>query len=176
MAFIPHLARVNTAGQFVRRVATLSSILLEARPLIDRLVEARLLVKDRRPVHGEEVEVVEVAHEALLREWKDLNTALVEEREFLVAKGQLEQDVADWQETPDNEKKGALLTGNKLARARDWLIKRPQDLTADERNFIQASADAEAARRRWLRAAAGVAFVVIAAAAAGLWLKTRELQ
>ena len=174
MAFIPHLARVNPAGQFVRRVATLSEIPPEARPLIDRLAEARLLVKDRRTIGGEDVEVIEVAHEALLREWTDLNSALLEEREFLIAKGQLEQDVAEWQATAEDRKKGALLGGNKLARARDWLIQRPQDLTTDERRFIQASADAEATRRRWLRMAAASAFIVITAFAAYCWLKKTE--
>jgi hypothetical protein len=118
MAFIPHLARVNPAGQFVRRIATRAEIPPEARPLIDRLAEARLLIKDRRTFGGENVEVVEVAHEALLREWKALNDALLEEREFLVAKGQLEQDVSEYQKTPERRKKGALLAGNKLARAR----------------------------------------------------------
>jgi hypothetical protein len=146
-AFIPHLARVNQAGQFVRRIATRIEIPPEARPLVGRLGDARLLIKDRRKVGGEEVDVVEVAHEALLREWKDLNDALIEEREFLVAKGQLEQDVAEYKKTPDEQKKGALLAGNKLARARDWLVSRPQDLTAEERQFIRTSADAEQEER-----------------------------
>src|SRR5262249_1266401 len=97
----------------------------------------------------------------LLREWKDLNAALLEQREFLVLKGQLEQEVAEWQATPDKRKWGALLGGNKLARARDCLIERPQDLTADERRFIQASVEAEAARRRWLRMAAASGLIVI---------------
>src|SRR5262249_55239429 len=65
----------------------------------------------------------------------------------LVSKGQLEQDVAEYKKTPDEQKKGALLAGNKLARARDWLISRPQDLTAKERQFIRASADAEQEER-----------------------------
>jgi hypothetical protein len=78
MAFIPHLARVNAAGQFIRRIAARAEIPSEARPIIDCLTEARLLIKDRRTVGGEDVEVIEIAHEALLREWKDLNTALLE--------------------------------------------------------------------------------------------------
>ena len=157
-AFIPHLARVNSEGQFVRRIAAQTGIPPEARPLIKRLAEARLLIMDRRTVGGEEADVVEVAHEALLREWKDLNDSLVDEREFLVAKGQLEQDVLDYNETPEKRKKGALLGGNKLARAREWLIKRAQDLTADERQFIQASADAEQEEQeRRVRAAEALA-------------------
>lgn len=138
-AFIPHLAQVNAAGQFVRRVATRDEIPAEARPLVDRFAERRLLIKDRRSIAGKDVEVIEVAHEALLREWRELHEALLSEREFLVAKGQLEQDVADWRAAPDSSKEGALLSGNKLLRARDWLTARPQDLSADERGFIEAS-------------------------------------
>jgi len=64
-AFIPNLARVNPAGQFVRRIATRTEIPPEAQPIIDCLTEARLLIKDRRTVGGGEVEVIEVAHELL---------------------------------------------------------------------------------------------------------------
>jgi len=138
-AFIPHLAQVNAAGQFVRRVATRDEIPAEARPLVDRFAERRLLIKDRRSIAGKDVEVIEVAHEALLREWRELHEALLSEREFLVAKGQLEQDVAEWRAAPQSSKEGALLSGNKLLRARDWLAARPQDLSVEERLFIEAS-------------------------------------
>jgi hypothetical protein len=49
-AFIPHLAQVNAAGQFVRRVATLDEIPAEARPLIDKL--CRTAPADQRPRQG----------------------------------------------------------------------------------------------------------------------------
>ena len=39
-AFIPHLAQVNPAGQFVRRVAPRAKIPSEARRLIDRFADA----------------------------------------------------------------------------------------------------------------------------------------
>ena len=162
-AFIPHLARVNAAGQFVRRVAVRTEIPAAAWPLIDRFAERRLLIKDRRKVGGEDVDVVEVAHEALLREWRELNEALLAEREFLVAKGQLEQDVAEWRAAAESRKSGALLAGNKLFRARDWLVARPQDLSAEERQFIKASSDHELKQRRLRRMAAVAAFLAITA-------------
>ena len=91
----------------------------------------------------------------------ELHDALLEEREFLVAKGQLEQDVAEWRAASENRKSGALLSGNKLFRARDWLITRPQDLSVEERQFIKASSDQEFSRRRWRRAAVVAAFIAI---------------
>ena len=67
-AFIPHLAQVNAVGQFVRRVATRDEIPDEAKPLIDRFAERRLLIRDRRKIAGTDAEVIEVAHETLLRQ------------------------------------------------------------------------------------------------------------
>ena len=178
MAFIPHLARVNPAGQFVRRIATRAEIPAEARSLIDRFAERRLLIRDRRKIAGEEVEVIEVAHEALLREWDELHHALQEEREFLVAKGQLEEDLAEWQAASESHKSGALLSGNKLLRARDWLVTRPQELSVEERQFVQASSDEESRQRRRRRAGVMFAFGAIAVAAVvatyGAWKATEQ--
>jgi hypothetical protein len=44
--------------------------------------------------------MVEVAHEALLRKWPLLRGWLDEEREFLIGKDQLEQDLLDWEKAP----------------------------------------------------------------------------
>ncbi len=49
----------------------------------------------------------------------------------------------------------ALLTGLKLARAENWLLERPQQLSADERQYVQASVErARAEARRRARGAA----------------------
>ena len=61
--------------------------------------------------------MVEVAHEALLRKWPLLRGWLDEEREFLIGKDQLEQDLLDWEKAPAAEKTEALLSGLKLTRA-----------------------------------------------------------
>jgi hypothetical protein len=210
MAFIPHLARVNAGGQFVRRVATRSEIPAAARPLVDRFAEHRLLIKDRREIHQQDQEVIEVAHEALLREWRELNEALEEEREFLVAKGQLEHDLGEWRAALDGRKKrgllrrfldrtvitfgihpknlsaqerrfrGALLSGNRLGRAREWLVSRPEDPSPDERQFIQNSVYYEATDRRqikWLNTMlfASILVFTITAAFMSLYLVSRSL-
>jgi hypothetical protein len=147
-AFIPHLARVNSAGEFIRRVASSDEISPRARPLLDRLIERRLLTRDRRLLRGTEVEVVEITHEAILREWKGLNDALTEEREFLIAKGQLEEAVNEWRSAPVDAKRDALLVGTKLARAQQWLRQRPDDLSDDEVSLVRASSDAETVAQR----------------------------
>jgi hypothetical protein len=93
---------------------------------------------------------VEVAHEALLRQ-PPFSEWLEEDREFLIGKQQLQNDLRDWAEAAPADKKGALLTGLKLSRMRAWLETRPQDLT-EESDFVQASIDqADAEERRKAR-------------------------
>ena len=167
-AFVPALVRVNDAGEYVRRPAVWTDLPAAAHDLLERLVRARLLVRRQEG----EASVVEVTHEALLRKWPRLRAWLDEERTFLIGRQQLEQDLRDWQQAPPGEKPKALLTGLKLARAESWLVERPQQLTEDERRFVQASVErarAEARRRRRTRriitissAAAALALAVLA--------------
>jgi tetratricopeptide (TPR) repeat protein len=174
-AFIPHLARVNRAGLFLRRVATLEEMPAHALPIIDLFVEQHLLVKDRPSPSevnpAEAREVVEVAHEALLREWPDLKSWLDADREFLAFKDDLERDIAIWGSVDDKQKTGALLSGLKLSKAQDWLFKRPQDLTEPERAYIRQSIDNEESHRRrtqnlWIGAGLVLATVALAALSA----------
>ncbi len=81
-AFVPWLASVDPdTGERKRRVARWEDIPDPSRPLIDRLVRQRLLIKDRRRMREGEQEsiVVEVAHEALIRQWPPLRSWLDEE-------------------------------------------------------------------------------------------------
>jgi len=97
----------------------------------------------------DDARVVEVAHEALLRKWPLLRSWLDAARVFLIGKQQLEQDLRDWEQAPEADKAGALLTGLKLSRARRWVIEHPNQLSPQERAFIQASTErAEAETRR----------------------------
>ena len=172
-AFIPAMVRVNPEGEYVRRPARIESVPPRAMPLIERLAKARLLTI--REEQG--VRMVEVAHEALLRKWPLLRAWLDEEREFLVGKDQLEQDLHDWESAALEQKSDALLAGLKLTRARMWLAEKPQQLSARERTFIQASvarqeaeaAQRERARRRVLRGTVAAAAVLAMVALGALW-------
>jgi WD40 repeat protein len=172
-AFIPAMVRVNPEGEYARRPASMESIPPRALLLIERLAKARLLII--REEQG--ARKVEVAHEALLRNWPLLRAWLDEEREFLVGKAQLEQDLLDWENAAPEHKSDALLTGLKLTRARMWLLAKPHQLTAREREFIQASvthheaeaAQRERARRRVLRGTIAAAVILAIVAAVALW-------
>jgi len=126
-AFVPAMVRVNDDGQYVRRPARLDSLPVKSRSLLKRLENARLLSRPKNDAGS-----VEVAHEALLRKWPLLRSWLDEEREFLIGKQQLEQDLRDWEQASYGDKAGALLTGLKLTRARGWLVDHPMRLTAQE--------------------------------------------
>jgi hypothetical protein len=140
-AFLPHLVKINPAGQFARRIATQAEIPAEARPLIDRFAERRLLIRDRRKIAGEDVEVIEVAHEAIFRHWDKLRELIAAEREFLDWRSSLEAARRDWQATPDAAKDEALLMGLALAQGQSWLAKRAEDLLKLDREFIVASVE-----------------------------------
>jgi hypothetical protein len=74
LAFIPWLAQIDPyTEERKRRVARWEEIPAESQPLIERLIDKRLL-RDRRSVDefGKETIVVEVAHEVLLRQWNTL--------------------------------------------------------------------------------------------------------
>jgi CHASE2 domain-containing sensor protein len=68
-AFIPWLARIDpNTGVPVRRVARLDEFPQHTHAVVERLIEARLLVADRRSG----TDIVELAHESLLRQWPAL--------------------------------------------------------------------------------------------------------
>jgi WD40 repeat protein len=172
-AFVPAMVRVNAEGEYVRRPARFDALPSNARPLIEHLARARLLIIQKE----HDVTIVEVAHEALLRKWPLLRGWLDQEREFLIGKDQIEQDLLDWGKAPAHEKTEALLSGLKLTRARTWLVEKPLQLNEAERKFIQASIahhEAEAARRerfrRRVQQASVTAALVLAVCLAGaIW-------
>ncbi len=113
-AFVPHLMGVNEAnGEPVRRTARLADLPDEARGLIDRLIDRRLLVIDRRA----EETVIEVAHEALLRRWPTLRRWLDEERAALQTQQEVDRASSAWSQN---------------TRGADWLAHRGARLAEAE--------------------------------------------
>jgi WD40 repeat protein len=105
--------------------------------VIDKYGRHRLLTFDRDPVTRGPT--VEVAHEALIREWGRLRRWLAEDREFLLWQQRLRAALHQWAASEQDE--GALLRGAPLAEAENWFNQREADLSEAERNFIQASLD-----------------------------------
>ena len=86
LGFVPWLAQIDPeTDQRKRRLAQWAEIPAEAHALFERLIAARLLVRDRRTIVGqvEKAVVVEVAHEALLRQWPTLSSWLDQDADAL---------------------------------------------------------------------------------------------
>jgi len=94
-AFVPGMVRVDESG-IRRRVATVAGLPAETMQLVDKLVQQRLLVRDRRVSNGELTDTVEVAHEAILRQWPPLVGWIEEERNALRARDLLISGAAEW--------------------------------------------------------------------------------
>ncbi len=93
--FIPWLAGIDLDSKTPRRrVALASQIPEEARPLIDLLVEHRLLTRDVDKESGEAT--IEPAHEALLRQWGGLKGWLEEDFGLLATLEGIKRAACDW--------------------------------------------------------------------------------
>jgi WD40 repeat protein len=113
--FIPWLARIEPGtNEPKRRVARLDEFLGHAPAMVDRLVKARLLVADRRAG----VDVVEVAHESLLRQWPALTAWLQAVADDLRIVDSVERAAREW------------VRNGRLAA---WLDHRTDRLSAAER-------------------------------------------
>jgi hypothetical protein len=82
---------------------------------------------------------VEVAHEALIRNWERLRTWLNEDREFLLWRQRTHIQLEEWEEHHRDE--SFLLRGAALSQAERWLIVRPSELVSAEQEFIKSSVD-----------------------------------
>ena len=94
------LVVVGAEGEPTRRRAARAELVgLVADPTvdaaIDRWAQARLLTLDRHP--QTRVPTVELAHEALLREWPRLRDWIAEDREAIVVLGHLRDAAASWE-------------------------------------------------------------------------------
>ena len=89
------LVRPGAGCDDTRRRARLTEIGETARPLVQQLADARLLVTGRDTATG--AETVEVAHEALIWQWHRLQGWLDANREFLLWRQRLRADLEEWQ-------------------------------------------------------------------------------
>jgi WD40 repeat protein len=130
-----HLVRPGQGTADTRRRAVFAEVGEVARPVVQRLADARLLVTGRDEAMRQET--LEVAHEALIRHWERLRGWLDQDREFLLWHQRLRGAEAEWKRTGQDA--GVLLRGAPLAEAARWLAERPEDLTPAEQEFIQES-------------------------------------
>ncbi len=150
-----NLVRINERGQYARRGARWVDLLDSVHPVLERFVQARLLVsrgdgKTRR---------VEVAHEALFRAWHRMTTWLDEDQEFLLWRKRADAACEEWARTGKDSE--ALLRGPAMVEARGWMGRRGRLLPAEVTEFIQASVAADRRRKRTLLGVAAAVLTVV---------------
>jgi WD40 repeat protein len=84
-------------------------------------------------------QTVQVAHEALIRNWERLRSWLNEDREFLLWRQRTQVQVEQWD--VHRRDPGYLLRGAALSEAEQWLVSRWQDLVTEERDFVGSSVE-----------------------------------
>jgi WD40 repeat protein/transcriptional regulator with XRE-family HTH domain len=137
---------------------------------LQALAAARLLTLDR--------EVVEITHEALLRAWPRLREWIETDRTGLRAHQRFSEAAEAWQR--HGRANDLLQRGAPLAGAKEWAAEHPGELTASDREFLQAGEQEEQrGTRRLRRLVAGLAVLSLLAvtAAAVAWTAgNRERQ
>jgi WD40 repeat protein len=92
-AFVPTMVRATESGQVIRQRAFREQIPRRAAGMIDKLVDARLLVADRDDQHRE---TVEIAHDALLRVWPTLVSWIADDADKLRTLDGVRRAAAEW--------------------------------------------------------------------------------
>ena len=129
------LSEVDAKGGAVRKRAYRADLSEPAQALVVRLEDARLLTADQNPESGRPW--VEVAHEAVLRDWPLFSEWLRNYGAFKLWRQGLDAARQRWVDT--GQKNDDLLSGGPLKEARLKQRERPEQLTAEQTKFIWTS-------------------------------------
>jgi len=127
------LVTIDEAGEPTRRRLERRQLPAAEDAIVQAFVDARLLTSNRAGEAG----TVEVAHEALLRQWPPLRQAIVDAQEGLRIRAQVERLASDWERGGHDE--SYLLRGTRLVAFEAWAGQYPDDLGAVDRRFLDAS-------------------------------------
>ena len=180
-AFVPAMVRITEEGQYARRHALRADLPPRVQPLLQRFVDARLLVADRDETGHE---TLEVAHEALLRAWPRLHGWLEEDQGKLRLRESVRRAAQEWHQR-GREADWLDHRGSRLEDA-EALIREPRFALKDQReqDYLAAclerrrreqeaererlAAEARAARRLARRTIAGASVAVCLMIVAGV--------
>jgi len=171
MIFIK-LAEMGEDSLDTRRRATFSELITRSTDtstidaVLSILTDARLVTTGT--IEPGDTRVVEVAHEALIREWPTLRDWLNENRQGLILHRQLTEDANDWLKLGRDS--GALYRGVRLKQTLEWVKSNSDLISLAEQEFLDASqktARKEAGqaqrlvRARWIQALLVIIVVVV---------------
>jgi WD40 repeat protein/energy-coupling factor transporter ATP-binding protein EcfA2 len=156
-----------------RRRARLTELLRSSADTASVVAVLQTLTDARLVTAGEDT--VEVAHEALIREWPALRQWIDEDRVGLRIRLRLTEAAEEWVSLARDP--GAIYRGARLLSATEWAAQHQDDLSTQEREFLEASrsfheSELDAVRRRNRRLRLLVAglglFLVVALIATGI--------
>jgi basic membrane lipoprotein Med (substrate-binding protein (PBP1-ABC) superfamily)/DNA-binding SARP family transcriptional activator len=177
------LVTISNSEDWSRRRVPASEIIaiaadtVDLRTVLDTFGEYRLLTFDRDHVSGSPT--VEVAHEALLREWTRLREWTEDSRDDLQYHARFVTALAEW--SASGEKADYLLSGERLEDYRLWAGESTLRLSTPEQRYLDASIedneeqhrseatriaresrrDRQARRRLWALAGGGALFAAV---------------
>lgn len=135
------LAEIGEGTLDTRRRATFSELITRATDtvtidaVLSILTDARLITTDT--LEPGDIRVVEVAHEALIREWPTLRDWLNQNRGGLILHRQLTEDTNDWIKLGRDP--GALYRGARLGQMLEWAKTNTDLISLTEQEFLDAS-------------------------------------
>jgi formylglycine-generating enzyme required for sulfatase activity len=120
-AFLNHLVTLNDQEKAAKRPARLQDLPEPSRPIIEQMVQRRLLVsyvpQPDKPVGLQNPVVVEIAHEALLRTWEPLKQWIEADMEELLQRRRVRRLGEDLKAEAPQQRRQALETLASLAAA-----------------------------------------------------------
>lgn len=140
MIFIK-LAEMGEDSLDTRRRAAFSELITRSTDtstidaVLGILTDARLVTTGT--LEPGDTRVVEVAHEALIREWPTLRDWLNQNREGLILHRQLTEDANDWLKLGRDS--GALYRGMRLKQMLEWVETNTDLISLAEQEFLDAS-------------------------------------
>ncbi|CAL9639376.1 nSTAND1 domain-containing NTPase [Streptomyces sp. enrichment culture] len=158
-------------GPDTRRVAAGTEFSAGDWALIHRLASTRLIVVTRRPTGRD---TAELAHQALVEKWPQLQRWVEENREFRSWQEGLRRSLQAWQE--QGRPQARVLSQEQVTEARRWIGRRAAEIPVEEAEFVEASAQVQQRRARRRRLLLASFAVLTALVLVAVFLATRSAR
>jgi len=126
----------------MRELQSLSGNSAATEAIIQKLTDKSLLTTEGDLSHKDAC--VEVAHEALIRNWPQLRKWIDADRAGLRVRARLTEAAREWKNSGHDP--AYLYSGARLAVAEEWAVSHPGELTIDEAEFVRCSREAQKQR------------------------------
>ncbi|CAA6808964.1 MAG: High-affnity carbon uptake protein Hat/HatR [uncultured Sulfurovum sp.] len=145
------LVNPGAGTEDTRRIASLDEFSEIDRETIVKLASERLIVTQDQNI--------DIVHEALIREWGQLQEWIEEYREFLEWEKRLRDDRKVYEE--NGSKKEDLLKDSRLLKAEEFVKSHEAYIAPDDKAFVDKSSESDKKRKRRDKLFIGSAFLVL---------------